>query len=233
MLSGTVTDLHARVFFSILIVITIFGTLGPPLITIAKAISCSSEYFSTIYAPRINYEGISEPEVSPHDDIEFNDVIFSYPTRADVQVLKGFSARFQKGKTTALVGPSGSGKSTIVALLERWYELKKGDNNVGPRSPSEESSMHAHQLTAQNRGSISIGGHDITDLRLRWWRSQIGLVQQEPFLFNDTIFNNICFGLNGTQWEGEDEAFKKERVVKACQEAFADEFITRLPHVRF
>ncbi|GMG36501.1 unnamed protein product [Aspergillus oryzae] len=207
-----VTDLHARVFFSILIVITIFGTLGPPLITIAKAISCSSEYFSTIYAPRINYEGISEPEVSPHDDIEFNDVIFSYPTRADVQVLKGFSARFQKGKTTALVGPSGSGKSTIVALLERWYELKKGDNNVGPRSPSEESSMHAHQLTAQNRGSISIGGHDITDLRLRWWRSQIGLVQQEPFLFNDTIFNNICFGLNGTQWEGEDEAFKKERV---------------------
>ncbi|KAJ5531286.1 ABC transporter integral membrane type 1 [Penicillium freii] len=177
----------SSLFFSVLIIITIFGTLSPPLIAIAKATSCSSEYFSMIYAPRINYEGISEPDISPHGDIEFSDVIFSYPTRADVQVLKGFSARFQKGKTTALVGPSGSSKSTIVALLER------------PGSLSEEASTHSQQPTTQNRGSISIGGHDIADVRLRWWRSQIGLVQQEPFLFNDTIFNNICFGLKGTQ----------------------------------
>ncbi|CAI7615915.1 unnamed protein product [Penicillium viridicatum] len=212
-LGGDIDDVGSiiTVFFSVLIIITIFGTLGPPLIAIAKATSCSSEYFSMIYAPRINYEGISEPDVSPHGDIEFTDVIFSYPTRADVQVLKGFSARFQKGKTTALVGPSGSGKSTIVALLERWYELEKGDNNVGPGSLSEEASTHGQQPTPQDHGSISIGGHDIADVRLRWWRSQIGLVQQEPFLFNDTIFNNICFGLKGTQWDDEDESKKKER----------------------
>jgi ABC-type multidrug transport system fused ATPase/permease subunit len=64
---------------------------------------------------------------------------------------------------------------------------------------------------------------------LRWWRSQIGLVQQEPFLFNGTIQGNIEHGLIGTQWENEPPEVKLELVQKACREAFADEFIARLP----
>lgn len=66
---------------------------------------------------------------------------------------------------------------------------------------------------------------------LKWWRSQIGLVQQEPFLFDDTIEKNIEYGLVGTQWEDEDPDRKAARVLEACREAFADEFIARLPDV--
>ena len=66
---------------------------------------------------------------------------------------------------------------------------------------------------------------------LKWWRSQIGLVQQEPFLFDDTIEKNVEYGLVGTPWENECPARKTVRVHEACREAFADEFIARLPDV--
>lgn len=82
-------------------------------------------------------------------------------------------------------------------------------------------------------GSVTIGGHNLDDIELRWWRSQIGLVQQEPFIFNDTIFRNVEYGMIGSQWENEDGATKKMLVEEACQEAFADEFINRLPMVCF
>jgi len=68
---------------------------------------------------------------------------------------------------------------------------------------------------------------------LRWWRSQIGLVQQEPFLFNDTIQKNIEYGLVGTIWEDAPQEKKTTLVKKACREAFADEFISRLPEVNW
>jgi len=76
-----------------------------------------------------------------------------------------------------------------------------------------------------------MGGHSLDDIELKWWRSQIGLVQQEPFIFNDTIFRNVEYGLIGSLWEDEDASTKKELVEEACKEAFADEFITRLPLV--
>ena len=69
-------------------------------------------------------------------------------------------------------------------------------------------------------------------MELKWWRSQIGLVQQEPFLFDDTIERNVAYGLVGTPWEDEPEVQKAVRVWEACREAFADEFIARLPDVR-
>ncbi|KAK3337195.1 P-loop containing nucleoside triphosphate hydrolase protein [Cercophora scortea] len=79
------------------------------------------------------------------------------------------------------------------------------------------------------KGSISTCGHQLDDIDVKWWRSQIGLVQQEPFLFNDSIFNNVCHGLIGTQWENEPEEVKRALVKEACVESFADEFIDRLP----
>ena len=82
-----------------------------------------------------------------------------------------------------------------------------------------------------NQGAISVGEHNINSLDLKWWRAQIGLVQQEPFLFNDTIFNNISFGLTGTKRENASDELKRELVEKACREAFAEEFIKRLPEV--
>jgi ATP-binding cassette, subfamily B (MDR/TAP), member 1 len=80
-------------------------------------------------------------------------------------------------------------------------------------------------------GHITVGGRNLHEIDLKWWRSQIGLVQQEPFLFNDTIFNNVEYGLIGTEWEHASKVKKRELVQRACVEAFADEFITRLPEV--
>ena len=81
----------------------------------------------------------------------------------------------------------------------------------------------------QNSGHIYIGDHNIEDLDRKWWRAQIGLVQQEPFLFNETVFENVAKGLIGSQWEGESAKRKEELVEEACREAFADEFIRKLP----
>ncbi|KAL2404594.1 ABC multidrug transporter E [Exophiala dermatitidis] len=225
------------VFFSVMIVIAVLGVMVAPIMEIQKAVGVSTEFFSMIDSKPVKQDGVSEPDVSAHDDIELRDVSFAYPTRPTVQVLKGFSARFETGKTTALVGPSGSGKSTIVALLERWYEL--GDdqpekpettNELSANVTSSVEKEEAHKgLPSRTSGVVSIGGRDINEVNLKWWRSKIGLVQQEPFLFNDTILNNVAFGLIGTNWEHEDEAAKRIRVEKACQEAFADEFIQQLP----
>ncbi|OQV00428.1 hypothetical protein CLAIMM_05922 [Cladophialophora immunda] len=217
------------VIFSVLIVMALLGVLATPIIAITKAIGASTEFFSMIDAPRVSCEGMTDPDVSSHDDIEFDNVDFAYPSRPKVQVLKGFNTRFRKGKTTALVGPSGSGKSTIVALLERWYELDREDPDKDEVLSATEKPDNDQERPPRNQGLISIGGHDIRDTNLKWWRSQIGLVQQEPFLFNDTIFKNVACGLNGTAWEKDDDAAKQTRVERACQEAFADEFIRQLP----
>ncbi|KAI1625512.1 ATP-binding cassette, subfamily B, member 1, partial [Exophiala viscosa] len=216
------------VFFSVLIVVSVLGTIAAPIMAITKAISVSTEFFSMIDAITTSPDGLTDKDISPHDDILLQDIWFSYPTRPNVQVLKGFTARFPKGKTTALVGPSGSGKSTIVALLERWYDLKDESETAFHASQTQDSESK-QEIVADDRGAIVIGAHDISYANVKWWRSQIGLVQQEPFLFNDTIFNNVAFGLLGTKWEQENEAAKKVRVERACKEAFADEFIQQLP----
>lgn len=191
------------------------GGIAAPLMAISKAISASGAFFGIIDSEPISLTGLRYPEVTSQADIVFEDVKFAYPSRPDTQVLKGFSACFPRGKTTALVGPSGSGKSTIIALIERWYEIGKISPNTEP-------------LTG---GRVLIDGKNINELDVRWWRSQVGLVQQEPLLFNDSIYQNVSFGLIGSKWADFSEAAKFELVSAACKEAFADEFIERLPEV--
>ncbi|XP_069067578.1 ATP-binding cassette sub-family B member 5-like isoform X2 [Pleurodeles waltl] len=101
---------------------------------------------------------------------EFKNVWFSYPSRPDVQVLKGLDLKIQSGQTVALVGSSGCGKSTTVQLLQRLYD------------PQE--------------GTITVDGHDIRSLNVRHYRKLIGVVSQEPVLFGTTIRNNIRYGRN-------------------------------------
>jgi ATP-binding cassette, subfamily B (MDR/TAP), member 1 len=209
----------------------LLGVIAAPVMAIQKAIPAASQFFTTIDAPKVCYDGLCEPELSPREDITLEDVQFAYPSRPNVQVLKGFSAHFLKGKTTALVGPSGSGKSTIVALLERWYQLGSSSSKDANESSDAEKPGEDEKESQGSPGKICIGDHPINDVDLKWWRSQIGLVQQEPFLFNDTILNNVAFGLNGTRWEKAEESQKHDMVQKACEEAFADDFIQKLPDV--
>ncbi|ERT02792.1 hypothetical protein HMPREF1624_01094 [Sporothrix schenckii ATCC 58251] len=79
------------------------------------------------------------------------------------------------------------------------------------------------------KGSVSTCAHSLDEIDVKWWRSQIGLVQQEPFLFNDSIFNNVAFGLVGSPYENATDDEKRALVEESCKEAFADEFINRLP----
>ncbi|KAL9095953.1 MAG: hypothetical protein Q9165_001951 [Trypethelium subeluteriae] len=78
-------------------------------------------------------------------------------------------------------------------------------------------------------GSIKIGPHNLQDVDLQWWRAQIGFVEQEPFLFNDTIFKNVVFGLCGTKWFEADETTQRDMVEEACRQSHAHEFISTMP----
>ena len=199
-----------------LLVVTVMGGIATPLMAISKAISASGAFFGVIDSEPAPVTGLRDPDVTSQADIVFENIQFAYPTRPDTLILKGFNASFPRGKTTALVGPSGSGKSTIVALIERWYRIEgTSDDTVDSTG-----------------GRVLVDGHNINDLDVKWWRSQVGLVQQEPFLFNDSIYENVAFGLIGSKWENESDAAKLELVAAACKEAYADEFIERLPEVR-
>lgn len=124
--------------------------------------------------------------------IEYRNVSFSY--NEDVPVLKNIFANIPKGKMVALVGPSGAGKSTFADLLPRFYDV--------------------------TGGGIFIDGHDIRDYTLDSLTSQMGIVTQESILFNDTVYNNITFGM---------ENVSREQVVEAARIANALEFIEQLP----
>jgi len=100
-------------------------------------------------------------------EIEFRDLVFSYDGK---KVLDRVTLKVEAGQTVALVGPTGSGKSTLINLLPR--------------------------LADPPRGSVFVDGHDVRDLPLAVLRSSIGFVPQEPFLFSDTLANNVAFGLD-------------------------------------
>jgi ABC-type multidrug transport system fused ATPase/permease subunit len=127
--------------------------------------------------------------------VAFNNVRFAYPSRPDIEVLKDFCLSIPKNQTAALVGSSGAGKSTIVALLQRFYDTSEGE--------------------------ITIDGHDIRQLDLKWMRSQIAYVQQEPQLFGMTVRENIAYGLSID--------VTQEQIEEAAKLANAHEFIMQWP----
>lgn len=106
------------------------------------------------------------------------------------------------------------------------------DDSSDDEEPQQNEDEESSGPPVELKGKIFSGKTPIDDIEATWWRTQIGLVQQEPFLFNDTIYNNVAYGLIGSQWENESDEKKRELVKEACKEAFADEFIDRLPQVR-
>jgi ATP-binding cassette subfamily B (MDR/TAP) protein 1 len=228
--------------------VTQIGRIATPIIAMARAATAATELLGTIDAKVPDLRGLKSPEASAESDIVFEDVTFAYPSRADVTVLDHLNVKFESAKVTAIVGPSGSGKSTIVGLLERWYELRSDETlPMDIESPEAKDTAAGTEETPMSNeattiaiggtpssvigGSVSVGGINICDLDCKWWRSKIGLVQQEPFLFNDTIFRNVAYGLCGTEWQDAPDEQKMKMVKAACDEAYANEFICRLPQV--
>ncbi|KAI0023034.1 P-loop containing nucleoside triphosphate hydrolase protein [Xylariomycetidae sp. FL0641] len=116
---------------------------------------------------------------------------------------------------------------------KKQKKRKGGDDDSDDDSSAAQSEAKKEEETGpavELKGSLATCGHELDEIDLRWWRSQIGLVQQEPFLFNDTIHNNVAHGLIGSDEENISQEQKRELVIEACKESFADEFIERLPN---
>uniref|UniRef100_A0A8C1JB19 Bile salt export pump n=1 Tax=Cyprinus carpio TaxID=7962 RepID=A0A8C1JB19_CYPCA len=129
-------------------------------------------------------------------DIEFIDCKFTYPSRPDIQVLNGLSVSVRPGQTLAFVGSSGCGKSTSVQLLERFYD--------------------------PNNGRVLIDGRESTRVNAAFLRSKIGIVSQEPILFDCSIAENIRYGDNQRELSMDD-------VIAAAKKAQLHDFVMSLP----
>jgi ABC-type multidrug transport system fused ATPase/permease subunit len=153
--------------------------------------------------PKINnWESTSNVTITDrmfNGDIIFHKLKFHYPSRPNVTVLDNLMLSIKKGQRVALVGSSGCGKSTVTQLLERFYD--------------------------SDQGSIYISGFDIRQLNLFWLRSQIGLVSQEPILFDTSIAENIAYGCD-------DGEINMQKIVYAARQANIHDFIMKLPQVR-
>lgn len=130
-------------------------------------------------------------------NVTFSEVVFNYPTRPDIPVLQGLNLQVKKGQTLALVGSSGCGKSTVVQLLERFYD---------PLS-----------------GKVLIDGEEIKNLNVQWLRAHLGIVSQEPILFDCSIAENIAYGDNS-------RVVSQEEIEQAAKEANIHPFIETLPN---
>ena len=146
-------------------------------------------------------DNFSEEGAKPKNvrgEVEFCGVFFEYPERLEVNVLRGLELAVKPGQTIALVGTSGGGKSTVLSLIERFYD---------PHS-----------------GFVMFDGVNTTDLNIQWLRSQIGIVSQEPVLFDGTIAENIRYGALFRE-------VSDDEVIDAAKSANIHSFIETLPMV--
>jgi subfamily B ATP-binding cassette protein MsbA len=179
--------------------IVIFSQVIPPAKTFAtgyysiqKGLASADRIFEILDAEEVIEE---KPDALPKKDfttaIEYRDVTFRYE---EEDVLKHIHLTIGKGKIIALVGQSGGGKSTLVDLLPRFYDTCEGE--------------------------ILLDGINLKDYRIDDLRGLMGIVTQESILFNDTVFNNIAFGMSDVS---------EEDVREAARIANADEFISKMP----
>jgi len=129
-------------------------------------------------------------------NVDIKDAEFHYPTRPNIQILKRLQLSIKQGESIALVGESGCGKSTVIQLIQRLYDLEEGDLNVEK--------------------------HNLESLNLPWLRSKLGLVSQEPVLFDRSIAENIKYGDN-------ERDVSMEEVMDAARSANIHTFVTSLP----
>ncbi|KAM8857473.1 bile salt export pump isoform 1-T1 [Synchiropus picturatus] len=185
-----------QVFFGVLMAAMHLGQASPCLEAFASGRAAAKNIFATIdRVPEINcFSDDGRKLDSLKGDIEFHNVSFFYPSRPEVKILDDLSLSVKAGETTAFVGPSGSGKSTTIQLFQRFYDPKQG--------------------------TVTLDGHDIRTLNIKWLRSLIGIVEQEPVLFATTIAENIRFGRDGVSME---------EIIEVTKQANAYNFIMELP----
>ncbi|CAB1327876.1 unnamed protein product [Coregonus sp. 'balchen'] len=164
----------------------------------AKAKISAARFFQLLdRVPKISVysnEGDKWPDF--RGNLEFIDCKFTYPTRPDIQVLNGLNVSVKPGQTLAFVGSSGCGKSTSVQLLERFYD--------------------------PDQGKVIIDGHDSTQVNVSYLRSKIGIVSQEPILFDCSIGDNIKYGDNLREVSMND-------IISASKKAQLHDFVMTLP----
>ncbi|EMS31055.1 Lipid A export ATP-binding/permease protein MsbA [Mariniradius saccharolyticus AK6] len=192
---GNASDLSASDFITYIIIFT--QVLNPAkeisraASSIQRGLASAERIFAVVDTPSdIQNRPNAKPVSAFSQSITFQNVSFKYEKET---VLSEVNFTLEKGKTIALVGPSGGGKSTIADLVPRFYD------------PSE--------------GRVLLDGTDLRDLDLAQLRGLMGIVTQESILFNDTVFNNIAFGLEG---------ISEEKVMEAAKIANAHEFIVQL-----
>ncbi|XP_040591753.1 multidrug resistance protein 2 isoform X2 [Mesocricetus auratus] len=165
----------------------------------AKA-KVSASHIITIMEKVPSIDSYSTEGLKPNwldGNVKFNEVVFNYPTRPDIPVLQGLSLEVKKGQTLALVGSSGCGKSTVVQLLERFYDPMAG--------------------------TVFLDGKEVKQLNVQWLRAHLGIVSQEPILFDCSITENIAYGDNS-------RVVSQEEIVRAAKEANIHQFIESLPN---
>ncbi|XP_039818449.1 ABC transporter B family member 19-like [Panicum virgatum] len=187
-----------------------FGVMVGGRHVLRRGLALSLSYYAqfaqgTVAAGRV-FEIIDRvPEIDAYDSggrmlstvrgqIEFKDVEFTYPSRPEAIILYNLNLTIPASKMLALVGVSGGGKSTMFALIERFYD--------------------------PTRGTIKLDGQDLPSLNLRWLRSLIGLVGQEPILFATSIIENVMMGK---------ENATRQEALAACTKANAHTFVLGLP----
>lgn len=178
-----------------------FGGIAELYAQIQKAVGAIERVFEILdeKAEPIDISGQSNSLLRIEGNVIFDKVVFTYPSRKEIQVLKGVSFEARKGETVAIVGPSGAGKSTIVSLLLRFYDLENGN--------------------------ILIDGKDSTSYNLTALRNNMAIVPQDVILFGGTIKENIAYGKpNAT----DDEIFEAAKKANALNfiESFPEKFNT-------
>ncbi len=191
----TAGDLGAFVVYAIMTAASV-AALSEVYGDLQKAAG-ASERISELLSAKSNIKVPNNPlkiNTNPHGNLEFKNVTFAYPSRPEINVLNNFSLEIKSGETVALVGPSGSGKSTIFQLILRFYDPKSG--------------------------YISFDNLNIIRVDPRELRSNIGVVPQEPVIFDTDVWKNISYSKpNASEAE----------IISAAQVAAATEFIDRLP----
>ncbi|XP_075982316.1 multi drug resistance 50 [Anticarsia gemmatalis] len=184
------------VFFGVMTGSANFGISSTLMEVFGVARGAGAQIFNMIdNVPTINpllNHGVTPSTIE--GNIELKNVVFHYPSRPDVPVLKGINISVKRGQSVALVGHSGCGKSTIIQLISRFYDVIDGH--------------------------VTIDGNDVRALSVRWLREQIGLVGQEPVLFNTTVRENIRYGR---------ENATNEEIEACARQANAHQFIMKLP----